>query len=264
MGTNGLEFDNTPLMLKLKSYLEDEKHSDPPLSDLFRHSFGDKKWVLFSIQTRSRDYPGILVVRRPDGKFLRNNSGSFFHFSQLGRAVTNLPYFLRNGHTPAGIYKIAGKVNSKNPAIGPTPALVLKMPGEISKQEFFQNKGTWAKQDILDLFPENWRTPEMLESYEAGHFGRGGIWMHGSTVDPSEFREEFYYPLTPAFGCLTSYEFWDKKLKNLYSSQTSFWMALEKERLNGYLIVVNRNRASGIRIEDIIEDLILAESYSSL
>jgi hypothetical protein len=261
MGSSDLIFDNTPSMQKLKTYLEEKSPSpEPPLLDLFRHSFGENNWVLFSIQTKSREYPGLLLVRKPNGKFLRNDSGSIFHFSQLGRAVTQLPYFLQNGHTPTGIFKLGGKVKSKNPAIGKTPAMVLYMPGEISKQEFFGINGKWEEQDILSVFPESWRLPVILESFEAGHFGRSGIWMHGSTVNPNEFKSENYFPLTPSFGCLTSYEFWDKKSINLYSSQETFWKALEKEKIKGYLIVINRDWNRGIYLEDVLTELIEAEN----
>jgi len=258
-------FKNIPLVTKSKTYLQESTQIiDPPLVDLFKHPFGKSNWVIFSIQTRSREYPGILVVRKPNGKFLRDGSGSIFHFAQLGRAVTNLPYFFISGHTPSGIYKISGKAISKTSTIGKTPALVLEMPVEISKAEFLGSNGKWSPEDILNLFPETWKVKEVLESYEAGSFGRTGIWMHGSTVNPKEFKGTSFFPLTPAFGCLISYEFWDKKFNNLYSSQTAFWDAIQNEKPNGYLIVVNRDLKRGILLEDIIEDILLAENYSSL
>jgi hypothetical protein len=250
----------SPIILKkLKGYHSSMESKDPPLDELFSHVFQDKPWVLFSIQTRTREHSGILVIRKPDNRFLRNENGSIFSIPQLGRAITNLPYFFSNGHTPSGIYKLGPKVISKNPAIGKTPSLVLQLPGEVSFSQFWGRSGTWSSENHLKHFPKSWQNhAQILESLDAGLLGRSGIWMHGSTLNPDTFKESSFYPLTPAFGCLTTYEFWDSSRQIVYSGQDAFWKVLGEAPV-GYLVVVNRSFDRPILLEDIIKDIIKSE-----
>ena len=100
----------------------------PPLQDIFDSSFLPGQTVIYSLQRSSRDYAGLVIIRKPDGSFLKDEAGNYIHTSQLARAITNYPFYITNGNTPQGILRFSGFDKSRLLYIGPTPNLQLQLP----------------------------------------------------------------------------------------------------------------------------------------
>lgn len=256
----------SPIITILKYDLSSRFQSNsklPPLNDLLKKDFSSDKLVFFSLQRLNRDYPGLLIIKKPDGKFLRDESGEIFSVSQLARAITDLPGYITNGNTPEGILSIQGTDFSKNVFIGPSPNLQLVLPYEVSLQKYFHseiNDSIWNKKYYADLLPESWKDYfPIYESYYAGKAGRNEIIAHGTTIDPEFYRGKSYYPFTPSLGCLTTNESWSANDGSIVESgQIKLMNALSSiEFENGFFVVVNIDDQHLQVTLDEIKDLIL-------
>ena len=255
-----------PIMIMLKHSLSNDLISLPPVEDLFGNSF-EQKLVIFSIQRSNRDYPGLLIIRKPDGKFLRDESGKIFSIPQLARAITDLPGYITNGNTPEGILSIQGIDFSKNVFIGPSPNLQLVLPYEVSPQKYFHNEvidAIWNKEFYSNLLPDSWKNYlPIYEAYYAGKAGRNEIIAHGTTIDPKFYKDKSYYPFTPSLGCLTTKELWsDVNGKIVESDQIKIMNAFNDAGAdNGYFVVVNiYDSKSPIELEELKEILLNVEN----
>lgn len=243
------EYDTTAVLIELEKHLNllagSTKYSLPPLKDLiqFEKSSGNK--IIYSFQRWNRDYPGIAVVQNADGSFVRRADGAIMMFQQLARSGSGLPYFLTNGNTPQGIYRILGTAVARNNFIGPTPNIQMIMPFEDSLAKYFQYKwdSSMAPLDAYkSLLPPSWRNYiPMQESFFAGKIGRSEIIAHGTTLDPEYFKDKPYYPLTPTLGCLCAKELWNITTgRLLVSEQFNLYSAFTSTAGNkGYLMVIN-------------------------
>lgn len=264
-----LNADENPIVSMLKYDLNTNFRSTaklPPLIDLFKKDFGSEKIVIYSIQRLNRDYPGLLIIKKPDGKFLRNDSGEIFSVPQLARAITDLPGYITNGNTPEGILSIQGIDFSKNVFIGPSPNLQLVLPYEVSLQKYFYNEikdSVWSESYYSDLLPVSWKNYKpIFEAYYAGKAGRNEIIAHGTTIEPEFYKEKSYYPFTPSLGCLTTKELWsDEDGKILESDQLKFMNAFMKGGSeNGFFIVVNiDDKESPVTLEELKSFILKAE-----
>lgn len=220
----------------------------PALGKLFEWQKGQAIKTVYSFQRWNRDYPGLAVVQLEDGHFARDSTGKLLVFAQLARAATNLPYFLTNGNTPQGAYKIYDIGISRNLLIGPTPNLQMVLPWEkdsIFYGQQFADAGT-ALLAYRQLFPPEWRHYQpMKEAYVAGHCGRNEIIAHGATIAPHYFKGFSFYPLAPTDGCLSGKEFWDENTGHLSQSDqlglvNTFLQTPSRE---GMLFVINLSHA---------------------
>jgi hypothetical protein len=239
----------------------------PPLTDLLKKDFGPDKIVIYSFQRLNRDFAGLLIIKKPDGKFLRDESGEIFSIPQLARAITDLPGYITNGNTPEGILSIQGIDISKNVFIGPSPNLQLVLPYEVSPAKYFHSEiidTVWNKDLYSNLLPDSWKEYlPIYEAYYAGKAGRNEIIAHGTTIDPEFYNNKSYYPFTPSLGCLTTKELWSYETgKIIESDQIKLMNALSSfESLDGFYIVVNiDNKESPIELEELKEILLNAEN----
>lgn len=204
-----------------------------PLQDLFDYRAASGTVTLYSMQHRNRDVPGYIMIQNADGSFVLDATGDTLRIPQLARSASNLPYFLTNGNTPQGLYKITGTDVSTNVFIGPTPNIQLVMNGESGGP-------TW---DTRAELPPSWRGyAPMFEADMAARIGRSEIIAHGTAVDPAYFRDTPYFPLTPTLGCLATKELWDPATgERLESGQKELMEAFLGARGEpGYLIVMSR------------------------
>jgi hypothetical protein len=251
-----------PIMVMLKNNLSNQSTLSPPIEDLFGNSF-EHKLVIFSIQRSNRDYPGLLVIRKPDGKFLRDDSEKIFSIPQLARAINDLPGYITNGNTPEGILSIRGIDFSKNVFIGPSPNLQLVLPYEVGPQKYFHNEVTdtvWNKDFYSNLLPDSWKNYfPIYEAYYAGKAGRNEIIAHGTTIYPGFYFGSSYSPFTPSLGCLTTIELWSLETgKIVESDQIKLMNAFNDAGAdNGYFVVVNIDDQHKPISFDEIENLIL-------
>jgi hypothetical protein len=260
-------FDN-PIIKMLKYDLNSDFKGSaklPPLTDLLKKDFGPDKIVIYSFQRLNRDFAGLLIIKKPDGKFLRDESGEIFSIPQLARAITDLPGYITNGNTPEGILSIQGIDISKNVFIGPSPNLQLVLPYEVSPAKYFHSEiidTVWNKDLYSNLLPDSWKEYlPIYEAYYAGKAGRNEIIAHGTTIDPEFYNNKSYYPFTPSLGCLTTKELWSYETgKIIESDQIKLMNALSSfESLDGFYIVVNiDNKESPIELEELKEILLNA------
>ncbi len=230
-----------PILSSLNRFMNDTITVAPQqiVKSLFSKDFLKGQTMLFSFQRKNRDYPGMVLIRKKDGSFLKID-GDYFHIPQLARGIANLPYFLTKGNTPQGIYRMFGFGVSSSQFIGPTANVQMGMPVELKKNKFFDNNSDtsqWTLNDYMALLPNGLKDYLPLqESFYAGMAGRNEIIAHGTTIDPEYNRKKPYYPMTPTEGCLCTKEFWDGKL--IYSDQQKLVNALlAAGGANGYVVV---------------------------
>lgn len=222
-------------------------HSFPDLTPIFKPTFLPGEVVIYSFQRKNRDYPGMVIIRKSDGEFLRDNDGNLFSTTQLARSITNYPFYITNGNTPQGIFRWNGFDTSTIAYIGPTPNLQLFMPGEVSPSVFFDDSSysgqQWSKELYCRLLPSALKNVASLyESFWAGMIGRTEIIMHGTGINSDYYKNQPYFPQTPSLGCLCSYEQWDVEGKRIVSNQQKIVDALTSIGANkGYVVVVDLN-----------------------
>ncbi|MFT3824958.1 MAG: hypothetical protein QM731_13630 [Chitinophagaceae bacterium] len=242
-------YDTIPVLAELKKYLsnyhQQVQQPTPSLSNLFNYAPQLKQKVIYSFQRWNRDYAGMAIVQNADGSFVRHPDGRLMVFEQLARSASDLPYFLTDGSTPQGVYRITGTAVSNNKLIGPTPNLQMIMPYESYWANYFyqpEDSVVDMLNPYLQLLPPTWRTyTPMREAYYAGKIGRTAIIAHGTTIDPEYFSNKPFYPLTPTMGCLCAKELWNVTNGNLLiSEQWNLVSAfISSPGSKGYLYVIN-------------------------
>jgi hypothetical protein len=265
-------YKNNPILFSLSNYLDNPMSkcidARPSLTDLLSADYGKGNSVIFSLQRVDRNYTGLAIVRKPDGKFVRNDDGTIFNVPQLARARTNLPSYITNGNTPQGIFSIQGVDVSKDESIGKTTNIQLIMPFETTKNIFIHSSNStdtaWDLQSYKNLLPLSWKNYfPIYESFYAGKAGRTEIIAHGTTIDPSFFTGKSYYPISPTLGCLCTKEIWSEENgRRLISDQQALVDALNSTgSLQGYLVVVDLdNKKMPVTINEIIMQILEAEN----
>ncbi len=267
------DYQKNPLLRILTQYLEiipsEYLSKRPSIKELFLHDFGEDRFVIFSLQRANRDYPGLVIIKKPDGTFLRREDKSIFNISQLARSISDLPSYVVNGNTPQGIFSVQKIQTVKSDVIGPTPAVITSLPFEISHTDFFYNSkkvGKWNLKSYLEILPSSWRNYfPIQEAYIAGEIGRSGIYAHGTTVDTEFYRDYSYYPNTPTRGCLSAKEIWSRKSGKLLFSDQMLLVNVVKslEPSKGYLIVVELDdREMPVSLDDVLMDILEVEEKS--
>ncbi len=238
--------NENPILFMLQTRLSPDKvqsiSMQKVLSEMFSKNFLANQVVMYSIQRKNRDYPGMVILRKADGSFVTDSSGKIFTVPQLARSISNLPGYLTNGNTPQGIFRMYGFKVSMGNFIGPTANVQMGMPVELSLQKYFDNNfifdTTWSIDYYQKLIPKNLQSfLPLYQSYYAGLAGRTEIIAHGTTIDPSYYKGKPYYPLTPTEGCLCTKEIWNGK--RIESDQVKLVNGLLKAGgANGYCVVI--------------------------
>ncbi len=205
----------------LQLRISDQPPYTPPVVDLLSAPIQSGKPVLFSLQRKDRRFPGILVIRKEDGTFLRHADTAYFMIQQLALASSNLPGYITNGNTPQGIHSVQGFAVSDNQFIGPTRNVQMVLPFEVNPKTYF-HAGThsdWSRETYEAMLPLSWREYlPMFTAYYAGEAGRNEIIAHGTTIDPSFYTGEPYHPNAPTLGCLSAVEVWSPETGERISS----------------------------------------------
>lgn len=243
----------------LKSRIAIKKHQSlPPLNDIFSADFLKGQTVIYSLQRSNRNYAGLVIIRKPDGTFVKDSSGNYFHTAQLARAITDYPFYITNGNTPQGILRFSGFDVSRILYIGPTQNLQLQLPYETTPDAFFADStlidSLWSKEMYASLLPASWKNYNgIYESFYAGEMGRTAVIMHGTTIDPEFYKTQTYYPQTPSLGCLCSYEEWDSSGFRISSNQQQIVDILNSiGSSNGYVVVIDiDNKKKNVDIGEV-------------
>ena len=215
--------------------------------------------VMVSFQRKNRDQPGLVLIREMNGQWLKNED-TIFWLPQLARSLGNMPFYLTNGNTPQGLFRINGFDVSKSLAIGPTPNIQLMLPQETTPAYFLKDSAykdsSWTQTVYEKLLPAAFRNDQNLwETFIAGQAGRNEIIAHGTTVDPAFYKGQPYYPHTPTLGCLCTKEIWSPENgKRLESDQQQLVDALKKAKgENGYCLVIELDdQQKPVSIEDLV------------
>jgi len=246
-----------------------EQFSREDVISILSSEYQKNKTIIFTIHRKNRIYPGLTIIRKPDGEFMRNEDGDIFSVKQLALAVGNIPGFMRDGNTPQGIFSVVGFYVSPTPSIGPTPNVLTRIPFGKPPEVFFHglNKSKkWDIEDYSNLLPEKLKDNKSLyEAFYAGKFGRRLLVMHGSVDDSNYYKNEIYYPLSPTKGCLSTVEKWDSTGRNIQSDQVKLINAyFSVKELNGFLIVFDLDdKHSAVTLEDVKEYILEAENNPS-
>jgi hypothetical protein len=219
--------------------LQDKKPVALTKKQLLNKNFLPGQTALCSFQSNNRDKPGYLMIRTADGKWMKDPNGNILKFQQLARSISNLPYYLTNGNTPQGLFKISGFDTSDNNWIGPTANLQMLMPFEGGNNLFFGTDTAYINYYTSLLGPLS-KYKSLNESFEAGKIGRSEIIAHGTTIPSDFYKGLSYYPCTPSLGCLCSPETWDEAGERKNSIQDQ-WIKIVRtlKPFPQYLIVVN-------------------------
>ncbi|MDX1702114.1 MAG: hypothetical protein R3250_15925 [Melioribacteraceae bacterium] len=255
------KFGEQPESSIIKYLVEDLRSSDdliPDLRELLNHKFQKGKTIIFSFHRKNRIYPGITIIKKPNGEFVKKKNGDIFNIPQLALSYSNLPEYIPSGNTPQGIYSIQGTYISPTETIGPTPNVLTRIPFEITPSLFYHKSNSnnkWEIDDYKKLLPLSWKDYDpIFNSFNIGKFGRRLIIIHGSTDETAYFSEEAYYPLTPTRGCLSSREIWDEKTgRAVESDQVSLINAFRSTgQTKGYLILIEiDDQQRPVDIQDI-------------
>ena len=261
---------DNPVLTRLSEHISEIKAPPPSFienkffTDILNKKFLPGNIIMYSFQRKDRDYPGLVVIRNAEGKFIRD-SADIFNIPQLARSISDLPDYLTNGNTPQGIYRMNGFDVSTSLFIGPSPNIQLSMPGETSLKKFFNDSTiqdtVWTKEYYATLLPPGLRNyAPIYHSYYAGIAGRTEIISHGTTVNPEFYKGKSYYPHTPTQGCLCTKEIWDGK--RLESNQVKLINALLKAGgAQGYCVVIELDdKTAPVTLDDILPYLLKAES----
>ena len=251
-----------PILYMLKSHLaeiQSNKVSIPNevIRAIFSSSFLPGNVVMYSIQRKNRDYPGMVIVRDANGNFVRDSLGEIITIPQLARSLTNMPGYISNGNTPQGIFLMYGFGVSMSSFIGPSVNVQMGIPFETSIKKFLSDSSisdsVWNIDYYKRLIPRQLQHyGPLYYSYYSGEAGRSEIIAHGTTVDPNFYLHQSYYPLTPSQGCLCTREIWDGK--RIESDQQQLVNALLKAGgANGYCVVIELNdKAIPVKLKDIL------------
>ena len=214
-----------------------KKTSLPLKKDFLASSFLPGQSVLCSFQSVNRDHPGYLMLRDENGKWITDKQGKPLRFPQLARSISNLPFYITNGNTPQGLYKITGFDTSDINWIGPSTNLQMLMPFENGPTHFFGTDTAFmiVYKKLLGPFS---KFNSLVESFEASQLGRSEIIAHGTTIDPAFYSKQPYYPNTPSMGCLCSPEWWNDKGERIYSAQMDWINAMKKLSLPPVYLIV--------------------------
>lgn len=229
------------------------------LQPLFQKEYLKKQVVVYSIQRKNRNYPGLVIVKDTAGNFVRTATGQLFSVPQLARGGSNFPGYITNGNTPQGIFRMDGFDKSKIPLIGPTTNIQLSMPYEFRPNHFLKDSSirdsVWTISLYKKLLPAELKEQLFLyETYYAGMAGRTAIIAHGTVVDPAYYKGKTYYPLTPTEGCLCTKEIWDANGNRTLSDQQKLADAIKTAGgADGYLIVVELdNKQKAVTLSEIL------------
>lgn len=231
-------FSNSNYFVHYSNRIFNSETKFPSLKEFLQPHFLPNQNVLISVQHRNRNKVGYIIIRNKSNQFIVDDKNEIISFPQLARSISNLPWYIANGNTPQGLYKINGIDSSNNLWIGPTKNLQMVLPFEDSNSPFFLDTAK-SYNKYVQLLGNLAKYANLFQSYYAGKLGRSEIIAHGTTIPEWFYKNQPYYPCTPSLGCLCSPEIWDNNGLLKKSSQQEWIRKITESNLNPtYILVV--------------------------
>ncbi len=232
----------------------------PSVSAFFAGDYLPGQVLVLSFQRNDRNFPGLTIVRKADGSFVKNDDGTYFAVGQLARSESNMPGYITLGNTPQGIFRMDGFDTSKNFFIGPVTNIQLTLPFEFKASHFFRDSSIvdtdWNIDNYKKLLPRSFQNySPLFGTWYAGKAGRNEIIAHGTTIDPAYYKSNTWYPYSPSAGCLVAKEFWNEGTGVLQTSDQLLLAEAVKTAggAKGYLIVIETgDKRSAVTREEIL------------
>lgn len=159
--------------------------------------FKNNKLTLFAVLKSNRKRPGVLIIRSPQGDFIKDQFQNIWSIPILGLSKRGLPFNHSNGCTPAGVYTVDSvmPLADKNREFGEFKRLILNFIKESPMEE-----------EIKKLLPLKHRELQWWKpAVVARELGRSLLRIHGTgrkNINPLTS----YYPFVPTSGCLATNE----------------------------------------------------------
>lgn len=152
---------------------------------------------LFMFCRTNRDYPCLFAMRDANDEIVRNEDGSIWTQKSLAQSARKLPYNVRNGYTPTGVWTIDGVMPHADQTIsfGRFRRMILNF---IPK--------TKDETRLKSLLPasshfENW----WKQTVVARDLGRNLFRIHGTGKTNPDPKSSFY-PFRQTSGCISQRE----------------------------------------------------------
>jgi hypothetical protein len=207
---------------------------------------------LFVFCRENRLFPCLMIMKNKFGEVVRTDDQTIWSQPSLGSSRHGLPYYVRNGNTPMGVYTVDSVMPEANnqAAFGKNRRLILNF--------IPSSKG---ERNMLELLPAssmqlNW----WKESTVARDVGRNLLRIHGTgkiNTDP----QSTFYPLVQTSGCIAKREntydniTYNDQRELLDQAMTSLGLEAKFEnevQINGLLYLINiDNQESAVTIDDL-------------
>lgn len=170
-------------------------------------SFDNKKLTIFAIFENSRNKTGTLLIRKSDGRFLRDKNGKIFKLTIFGNSTRGLDFRYSNGRTPTGVFRVKSVMPEANHVL------------EFGK--FRRLKIEFIEDLAEDFLPASHHKLNWFKEATLAHIlGRSLFRIHG-TGRPSFNILSPKFGLATSSGCLVT-----RELKGLFCDQRRLLDAL--------------------------------------
>lgn len=159
--------------------------------------FKNNQLSVFAILNKNRKLPGVLVIRKPDGRFLTNDQLGIWSIPVLGLSGRGLAFHHSNGNTPAGVFSLDSVMPEANKffEFGEFRRLIVNFIPESA------NEASIQKLLPVKHHQKSWWKPSVVGRV----LGRSLLRIHGTGRDNfNPFSP--YFPLVPTSGCLATNE----------------------------------------------------------
>lgn len=152
---------------------------------------------LFMFCRTNRDYPCLFVMRDANDEIVRNEDGSIWSQNSLAQSARKLPYNVRNGYTPTGVWTIDGVMPSADQTIsfGRFRRMILNFIPKTSQENRLKSLLPSIAQD------QDW----WKQTVVARDMGRNLFRIHGTGKTNPDPNSTFY-PFRQTSGCISQRE----------------------------------------------------------
>jgi hypothetical protein len=180
--------------------------NDKSISDLFHHTpdvstYMNGEYIksvkIFHFCRTNRLYPCLMVMKDIHGKVVRKADGSIWTNKSLASSKHGLPSYIRNGHTPTGIFTIDSvmPVADQQLSYGKFRRMILNFVPKSADEKLLKSLLPPSSQQ------EDW----WKSSVTARDMGRNLFRIHGTSKINPEPNVPFY-PFVRTSGCIAQRE----------------------------------------------------------